>query len=108
MLETFEQHPKWISHKANALSFSLVLDEQTAVTNTAPSVADINYMFIPEIKLKFAVTKELPSLKSLGETKDQNIFKEVEETLILCNLKKYLLRCVTTGGKNISSRKGLE
>lgn len=83
MLETFEQHPKWISHKANALSFSLVLDEQTAVTNTAPSVADINYMFIPEIKLKFAVTKELPSLKSLAETKDQNIFKEVEEMSLI-------------------------
>lgn len=62
--ETSEQHPKWISHKANDLRFSLVLDELTDVTNTAPSVADINYMFIPEIDVKFAVTKELTSLKS--------------------------------------------
>lgn len=41
------------------------------------------------------------------ERQARSVFKEVEKTLIVYNLKQYLLRCVTSGGKNIWSRKGL-
>lgn len=69
------------------MSFSVVLDKLTDVTNTIHTVTDIYYLLIPEISAKFEVTKELTTMKSLCEITGQNIFKEVEKTLILYNLK---------------------
>lgn len=66
--------------------FSLVLDD-FIVTNMHCSYCCQHYLFIPEVNTKFEVTKELISMKRLHATTGKNIFKEVEKTLILYNLK---------------------
>lgn len=56
------------------------------------------------------MTDKLASINSLCETiTGENIFKEIEKTMIQYNLKWNLLRCVTTdGGKNVcGAGKGL-
>lgn len=50
-------------------------------------------------------TKELIFMKTLHETTRQNIFKEAEEILILTYNLKWLLKRVTSNGKNIWNRR---
>jgi len=90
------KHFKW---------YSLTLDESTDITDTAQLL-----MFIRGVNNDFEVTEELAAMNSLhGRTTGEDIFKEVEETLIRYNLHWNQLKCVTTdGAKNISGRgKGL-
>lgn len=72
----------------------MAFDELTDVTDTAHLV-----LFIRGVNAKFEMTVGWASVKSLNE---QDIFKKVEKTLIQCNLKWNLPRCITTdGGKSM-------
>lgn len=69
------------------------------------------FLFIWRVNAKFDETEELACKNSLhGTTKDKNIFKESEKTLIHYNLKWNLIRCVTADGgkKHVWGRAGLD
>ena len=53
------------------------------------------------------MAKESVSMNSLcGKTTGKNIFREAEKTRVQYNLKRDLLRCVTTdGGRNVCEEK---
>lgn len=68
----------------------MALDKLTGVTNAAQ-------LFIWQVHAESEVNEESAFMNNpCGKTMVKTIFKENEETLIQCNLKGNLLRCVTT------------
>ena len=55
---------------------------------------------------KFEVLEVLGPMNSVcGTATEENMFKEVEKTLILYNLKSNILRCVTTDKRTCEMKK---
>ena len=77
-------------NKAITEWFSFTLYELTGNTDTTQ-------LFIWRVKALFETTEELTSVTSLhGTITRENIFKEAKNKLMLYNMKRNLLRCVTS------------